>query len=107
MLVIRAQRLWSSLLAVCVPSALAVIVWSVFFGGRLIAAGLAACYLLVVLAARLHAAERERRARPERLERVRGQLDRVIASTPSPPAQPVELPAKGASVIEFPQRLAS
>jgi hypothetical protein len=76
------RRIWTPLLVVCVPTALGVIAWSAFFGGRAVSGALAACYLLVLVAGRAHAADQARRATPARLERVRGQLDRVRSTLP-------------------------
>lgn len=71
------RRLYTSLLAVCVPGAVMALAWVLFLGGRAVVAELATAYLLIVLASRAQAMERERRERPHRQLRVRNQLERV------------------------------
>jgi hypothetical protein len=78
----RARRLWTSLLVVGVPTSIVTIVWVLFMNGRAIAAELAGAYLLTAIAGRAHAAEMARRAKPARLARVQGQLDRVKSTLP-------------------------
>jgi hypothetical protein len=55
----------------------AALAWVLFLGGRAVVAELAAAYLMIVLASRGQAMERERRERPHRQLRVRNQLERV------------------------------
>lgn len=76
------RRLYTSLLAVCVPGAVAALAWVLFLGGRAVVAELAVAYLLIVIAGRAQAAHRELRERPHRHLRVRNQLERVRASLP-------------------------
>lgn len=71
------RNMWTSLLAVGVPTALFAVGWAIFMGGRPVAGELAGCYLLIVIAGRAQAAERERRRRPHHEARVRTQLERI------------------------------
>jgi hypothetical protein len=84
------QRMWTSLLVIGIPAALLAAGWAIFMGGRPVAGELAGCYLLIVIAGRAQAAERERRAKPVRAARVRTQLDRVRSTVVSeePERQP-------------------
>ena len=74
--------MWTSLLVVCVPGALAIIAWVLLAGGRPAAAELAGAYLAIVIAGRAQALERERREKPARMERVRTQIDLVKLHMP-------------------------
>jgi hypothetical protein len=88
------HRLWTGLLVIGIPTAVLSVTWAIFMGGRPAAGGLAACYLLIVLAGRARAADRERRERPVRAERVRTQLARVrstlvVDEDPDAAAEPI------------------
>ena len=77
-----ARRIWTSLIAVCLPGALVALAWALFFGGRAVIAELAGAYLLILILGRAQAAERERRQRPLRAQRVRTQLERIRSTLP-------------------------
>lgn len=84
-----AHRIWTSLLVVCIPGAVGALVYALFFHGRPVAAELAVPYLILVAAGRARAAERERRERPLREQRVRSQVERVRSSLPAEPSAAV------------------
>jgi len=82
MAIYMARRLWTSLIAVCLPGALVALAWVLFFGGRAVIAELAGAYLMILILGRAQAADRERRQKPLRAQRVHTQLERIRSTLP-------------------------
>jgi len=87
----RVRQMWTALLGIGIPTAIAGVVWAAAFNGRWSAGALGAAYLLIAVAGRAHAAEMERRGAPMRRQRVSAQLERVRSTLPRDEDPPQDL----------------